>query len=219
MAAQRKGGPRGSDVSSITRSTGKLSEPHGSTTSLALAKGSNRSTNLETTAFTQGSSNSSASIGWSMENTWDTGLRDTGLRDLDMPRFNAPLFVEFGADPLVVPWGDDPCLVGSGISALAPWDLSGPPLFERRTFSKPNQGPLVSLALQILRSYPFMMLRKGAMPPFINPLQASWAETGLGPQQQVSLSSCSSLNACYTAKQSVSFEINPSKSAVWILRH
>ncbi|KEZ41638.1 hypothetical protein SAPIO_CDS6950 [Scedosporium apiospermum] len=28
------------------------------------------------------------------------------------------------------------------------------------------------------------MLQKNALPPFISPLQASWAETGVGPQQQ-----------------------------------
>lgn len=181
VAAQRAEESRGNDVSNTTCSVGKSSEPHGSPTTLALARGSARSTNLETTAYPQGSPNSSASLGWSLEDTWDTGLGG-----LNMSVFEIPLDVELGIEPLVIPWSEELCVIESGISALTPWDLSGPSLFEPRTFSKPNQGPLVLLVLQILRSYPFMMLRKAALPPFINPLQASWAETGVGPRQQVS---------------------------------
>lgn len=181
VAAQRRGESSGSDVGGATRAAGKPSEPHGNATSLALARGSSRSINLEITEFPHGAPNSPVSLEWSMESIWDTSLRD-----LEVFGFNTPLFVELGIDPLVVPWGEETCTVESGISALKPWDISGPSLFERRTFSKPNQVPLVSLAMQILRSFPFMILRKAALPPFINPLQISWAKTGEGPRQQVS---------------------------------
>ncbi|PTB45984.1 hypothetical protein M441DRAFT_63300 [Trichoderma asperellum CBS 433.97] len=140
-----------------------------------------------------------------MESTWD-GFKNPGLS------FDTPRFVELGIEPLVIPWseGEEPCIVGSGISALTPWDFSGPLLFKRRTFSKPNQGPLVSLALQILRSYPFMILRKAALPPFINPMQVSWAETRIGPRQQ-SLLTCMSLVSLFKSRT------DSSRNLVWRL--
>ncbi|KAL6909269.1 hypothetical protein GGI43DRAFT_394978 [Trichoderma evansii] len=205
VAAQRKGESSGSDVSGATRAAGKPSKPHGDTTSLALARGSSPSINLEITEFPQGAPNSPISLGWSMEN-----ILDTSLKDLKVFGFNTPLFVELGIDPLVVARGDETCVVESGISALKPWDISGPSLFERRTFSKPNQGPLVSLALQILRSFPFMMLRKAALPPFIHPLQISWAETGVGPRQQ-SLLTCMGLVSLFKTRT------DSSKKLVWKL--
>jgi hypothetical protein len=109
---------------------------------------------------------------------WNIGLGDL---------FETPLFIELGIEPLVLPLIDEePCKTGPNVSALTLWNVPGPLLFQPRTFSKPSQGPLVLLALQILRSYPFMILKKAAPPPFINPLQISWAETGVGPRQQVS---------------------------------
>lgn len=177
VASQRKDGPRGSDVNNTTRSAGKPSEPQGNATTLALSRAAGRSADSETATIPQGSPNISTLLEWLSEDTWNTGL---GIL------FETPLYIELGIEPLVVPWCEEFCEVENTISALKPWDLSGPSLFAPRTFSKPSQGPLVLLALQILRSYPFMILRKAALPPFINPLQASWAETGVGPRQQVS---------------------------------
>lgn len=177
VASQRKGESRGSDVSNTTRSASKPPEPQGSTITLALSRGSGQSANLETTIVPQGPPNSSASFEWLTEDAWSIGL---GVL------FETPLYIELGIEPLVLPWSEEFCDVEDGISSLKPWDFPSSSLFEPRTFSKPSQGSLVLLALQILRSYPFMIVRKAALPPFINPLQASWAETGEGPGQQVS---------------------------------
>lgn len=174
FATQPKEEPRGGDVTNATRSAGE-------STTLALAKRSGQSTNMETTALPQGSPNSSGSLEWLVR-----GTCDNGFGGFHFPLSEIPLYVELGIQPLLIPRGEQPDVVDSGISALAPWDLSGPSLFEPRTFSNPSQGPLALLALQILRSYPFMMLQKAALPPFINPMQASWVETGVGPRQQVS---------------------------------
>ncbi|UKZ63928.1 uncharacterized protein TrAtP1_005149 [Trichoderma atroviride] len=203
VASQRKDEPRGSDVSDTTRSAGKPSELQGSATTLALSRGSSQSANLETTAFPQGSSNSSMSLEWLSvsEDTWNAGL---GVL------FETPLYIELGIEPLVVPWCEEFCEIENAISAYRPWDVSGPSLFAPRTFSKPSQGPLVLLALQILRSYPFMILQKAALPPFINPLQASWAETGVGPRQQ-SLLTCMGLVSLFKSRT------DSSKKLVWKL--
>lgn len=184
VAARRKGEHRRGDVGSASgaaHSTDKMMEPHGSTTSLVLARGSNRSTNLEVSAISPTSPNSAASLGWATEDVWHASLRD-----LDMFGLQTPIFGEQSISSLLYPFSEEPNMIETGISALTPWGLSGPSLFKQRSFPKPNHGSLVSLALQILRSYPFMMLQKTALPPFISPLQSSWAETGRGPSQQVS---------------------------------
>lgn len=177
VASQRKDESRGSDVSDTTRSAGKGPEPQESATTLALSIRSGQSASLETTAFAQGSPTYSASLEWLSEEIWSTGL---GVL------FETPLYIELGIEPLVVSWSEELCDVENGTSALKPWDLPSPSLFVPRTFAKPGQGSLVLVALQILRSYPFMVLQKTSLPPFISPLQASWAETGVGPRQQVS---------------------------------
>lgn len=183
--AARKGELHGGDVGSAptaAHNTSKKPKPHGSTTSLALARGSTRSTNLKTSAFPQTSPDSAASLGWLTEDIWDASLGD-----LDIFGLETPLSVDQSTKSLFYPFSEAPSMVENGVSGtLIPWDLSGPSLFEHRAFPRPNQLPLVSLAKQILGSYPFMMLQKAALPPFISPLQFSWAETGLGPPQQVS---------------------------------
>ncbi|KAK9343157.1 hypothetical protein V1522DRAFT_414159 [Lipomyces starkeyi] len=208
VAARRKGESRGGDMGSApsaAHSMGKKSEPHGSTTSLTRARGSNRSTNLKTSAFPQTSPNSAASLGWSAEDIWDAGLRV-----LDMFGLETPLFSDQSIDSLLYPFSEEPSMIENGISTLTPWDLSGPSLFEHRTFPRPNHGPLVSLAMQILRSYPFMMLQKAALPPFISPLQSSWAETGVGPTQQ-------SLLTCMGLVQLFKSRTDSSRNLVWRL--
>ncbi|KAJ6438390.1 proteasome subunit alpha [Purpureocillium lavendulum] len=71
-------------------------------------------------------------------------------------------------------------------TSLTSWtlQLTGPALFDRRPFPRPKHGPLASLVMRMLRSYPFMMLRKAALPPFIHPLLFTWAEAGAGPSQE-----------------------------------
>lgn len=183
--AARKGESRGGDVDSApsaAHNTSKKSKPHGSTTSIALARGSSRSTNLKTSAFPQTSPDSAASLGWLTEDIWDASLGD-----LDIFGLETPLSVDQSTNSLFYPFSEAPSMVEKGISGtFIPWDLSGPSLFEHRAFPRPNQVSLVSLAKQILGSYPFMMLQQAALPPFISPLQFSWAETGVGPPQQVS---------------------------------
>lgn len=73
----------------------------------------------------------------------------------------------------------------SSLTSFLNFDLPVVPLFDRRVFNKPSQGPLVSLIMRILRSYPYMMLRKASLPPFVHPLVFSWAEAGVGHPQQV----------------------------------
>jgi hypothetical protein len=136
---------------------------------------------MKTSVFSQTSLNSAASLGWSSEDIWDAGLRD-----LDLFGLETPLFGDQSIDSMLYPFSEEPRTMEIGISTLTPWDLSGPSLFDHRTFPRPTQGSLVSLAMQILRSYPFMMLQKTALPPFISPLQSFWADTGVGPSQQVS---------------------------------
>ncbi|KAH6867336.1 hypothetical protein B0T10DRAFT_541900 [Thelonectria olida] len=205
VAARRKGESRGGSAQSAAHSTGKKSERHGSTTSLALARGSRRSTNLKTSVFPQTSANSAASLGWSTEDTWDAGLGDVDMFGLD-----TPLFGDQSINSLLYPSSEEPSMIETGISTLTPWDLSGPSLFEHRTFPRPHQGPLISLAMQILRSYPLMMLQKAALPPFISPLQSSWAETGVGPPQH-------SLLTCMGLVQLFKSRTDSSRNLVWKL--
>lgn len=80
-----------------------------------------------------------------------------------------------------------PDMSTSDTASLTPWtfQLSAPVLFDKRPFPRPKHSPLVSLVMRILRSYPSMMLRKAALPPFIHPLLFSWAEAGIGPSHEV----------------------------------
>lgn len=158
----------------------KNSELHGSTASLALSTVTSRSINLEDGTFPQASPDSIATFGWSIEEDWNNILRDSDMLGLEIPLGHQ------GTHPIPYPFNDEHIALENSISPLALGDLSGPSLFEHRNFSRPNQGPLVSLAMRILRSYPFMMLQKTALPPFISPLQSSWVGTGVGPPQQVS---------------------------------
>lgn len=176
--AARKGESRGGDVGSApsaAHSTSKESKPHGGTTALAHARGSSRSTNLKISAFTQTSSDSGASLGWLTEDIWDSCLKD-----LDMFGLETPLSVDQSIDSLLYPFSQGPSMVENDAFTLRSWDLSGPSLFEHRAFARPSQVPLVSLAKQILGSYPFMMLQKAALPPFISPCNSPGLRLGLG---------------------------------------
>jgi hypothetical protein len=72
-------------------------------------------------------------------------------------------------------------------SSPSPWDFDLPlvPLFGHRNFNKPFHSHLVSLIMRILKSYPYMMLHKATLPPFVHPLVFSWAQSGVGHPQQV----------------------------------
>lgn len=181
--ARRRGESRGDNVGSAgaAHNTSKKSKPYGSTTPLTVTRGSSRSANLQASAFPQPSLNSATPFGWLMEDSWEAGLSD-----VDMLALETPLLVDQSIDPLLYPFSEGPSMVEDSISTFIPWDLSGPSPFGRRAFPRSNQAPLVSLAKQILGSYPFMMLQKADLPPFISPLQFSWAESGVVPPQQVS---------------------------------
>lgn len=81
-------------------------------------------------------------------------------------------------------------------SAPVPWvyqpaaaDCNGASLFTPRAFARQDHVSLASLAMRHLRSYPFMMLVKGRLPPFINRPTCPWAPTGENYHtRQVSLS-------------------------------
>ncbi|ODQ69979.1 hypothetical protein LIPSTDRAFT_6087 [Lipomyces starkeyi NRRL Y-11557] len=92
---------------------GKKSEPHGSTTSLALARGSSRSTNLKTSAFPQTSLTSAASLGWSAED-----IRDVGLREFDIFGFETPRFGDQIIDSLLYPFSEEPSMIENGLVEL-----------------------------------------------------------------------------------------------------
>ncbi|KAH8885723.1 hypothetical protein GQ53DRAFT_877150 [Thozetella sp. PMI_491] len=111
----------------------------------------------------------------------------------------------------------------TGTSFFAPWSppFSGPPSFNQRSFTKCSQAVLVSLAMQILRSYPHMIVQKGMLPPFISPIQYSWTETGQGPPQQASLPSPSArlraLINCISLVQMFRSRTETNKIFVWRL--
>ncbi|KAL6689681.1 hypothetical protein J3F84DRAFT_391585 [Trichoderma pleuroticola] len=177
------------DVAPSAANTGKKkkkSELHGTTASLALSRASSRSIILEDSTFPQATPNSTVTLGWSTEENWNTILRDCDMFGLDIPLGHQ------STHSLPYPFNEGHIALENSISPLALGDLSGPSLFEHRNFSRPNQGPLVSLAMRILRSYPFMMLQKTALPPFISPLQSNRVGTGVGPPQQ-SLLTCMGL--------------------------
>ncbi|KAM6478420.1 hypothetical protein HDV62DRAFT_191497 [Trichoderma sp. SZMC 28011] len=207
--ARRTGEPHGGSVGSTPSASNssrkeKKAEVHESTTSVALSRASSQSINLEDITFPQASSNSAASLGWSTEDNWNTILRDFDMFGLEIPLDHQ------STHSLLYPVNEEHIVLENSISPLALGNLSVPSLFEHRIFTRPNQGPLVSLAMRILRSYPFMMLQKTALPPFISPLQANWAETGVGPPQQ-------SLLTCMGLVQLFKSRTDSNKNLVWRL--
>ncbi|KAI0449547.1 hypothetical protein F5B21DRAFT_44528 [Xylaria acuta] len=80
-------------------------------------------------------------------------------------------------------------------SPPAPWIYQ--PLntshFTIRAFTRPDHVVLVSLAMRVLRSYPFMLTTKGSLPPFINPSSYSWAQSGGDHKIHKRLIKCSNL--------------------------
>jgi hypothetical protein len=151
---------------------------------LTIARPSNRTGNVQLSTFPQTYPDIAAPLRRSADNIWET---DFG--EIDPLGLESTLVENQGIDSLLSAFSGVPDTIAIGTPSLAPWtlQLSGPSLFKYRAFTRPSQGPLVSLAMQILRSYPFMILRKAALPPFISPLLFSWAETGVGPPQRVSL--------------------------------
>ncbi|KPM38129.1 hypothetical protein AK830_g8429 [Neonectria ditissima] len=107
-------------------------------------------------------------------------------------------------------------VTGSYPSTPSIRQISSVPLFNPRVFTKPNQGPMASLAVRMLRSYPFMMLQKGALPPFMSPLVYSWAKKGRRPQPQVSLFLasfyCAAFSSSFMRIQKTALAIDESKT-------
>lgn len=114
------------------------------------------------------------------------GNWDTGLREVNMPGFRSPELLGSQDIDCMKAWG----MIIPGASPLALWlrHLPSPSLFSPRAFTRPDQVPLVSLAMRILRSYPYMMVPKGMLPPFLSPPLYSCAEAARGPSQKVGCS-------------------------------
>ncbi|KAK1762527.1 hypothetical protein QBC33DRAFT_551754 [Phialemonium atrogriseum] len=160
-------------------------EIQGSSTTLTLTRRPSRSGNLQVSTLPQTYPDIAAPL--------SRQSADINIWDADFFGEIGPLGLEStpvenqGIDSLLSGFsGAPPDMLVTGTSSFTPWtiQLSGPSPFEHRAFTRLSEGPLVSLAMRILRSYPFMMLQKAALPPFISPVLFSWAETGMGPPQQ-----------------------------------
>lgn len=182
--------PRQGDLGSTPNAAlpgGNDSEIQGSSTALTLARRPSRSSNLQVSTFPQTYPDIAAPLSRRSEdiNIWDADF----FGEIDPLGLESRSVENQSIDSLLNAFSGAPSdMLVTGTSSLTPWtlQLSGPSPFESRAFTRPSEGPLVSLAMRILRSYPFMMLRKAALPPFISPVLFSWAETGMGPPQQVS---------------------------------
>lgn len=119
-----------------------------------------------------------------LDNNWDANLGDLDTLDLE----NQVTVGNQAIDPVPSTMSTLSDTLVTGISSLEPktFQFSSPYPFNFRTVAKPSHIPLVSLATRILRSYPFMILQDGALPPFLSPQMYAWARAGTGPQQQVS---------------------------------
>lgn len=112
----------------------------------------------------------------------DQLTRDFGGSDVPFSRFGQIRDDAIG-------WGS--------LSPLGLLQLPGPSPFDTHTFTTTSQSPMVCMALRTLRSYPFMMLRKGMPPPFVNPILFERAEAQRDPPQCVS---CSPIFPALTTK-------------------
>ncbi|KAI0538366.1 hypothetical protein GGR58DRAFT_468135 [Xylaria digitata] len=81
------------------------------------------------------------------------------------------------------------------VNPPAPWGYLQPqtPLFTTRAFTRPDHVACVSLAMRVLRSYPSMMLVKGALPPFIHSSAYPRARVDEEYNTYRSLANCSNL--------------------------
>lgn len=123
---------------------------------------------------------------------FDNGGRDTDLALSDGWELDSSLFenmdFEFGSTD-----SQDSELTGLNSLFSSP-SLTLPVMrsFGIRSTVTPTQRPVVSIIMQLLRSYPYMLLRKETFPPVVSPLLYSWAEKGEGPPQET-LINCVSL--------------------------
>jgi len=178
-------------TSGATVQRGQDSEIQGSTIASALAKRFNRAENLQVSTSAQTYQNIAAPFGPSIDGNWDADFSEVNTLGLENILVANQDINSMPSAPSKV---SDALVTGTS-SASWTRQLSSTSLFSTRPFIREGQVPLVSLAMRILRSYPFMILRKGILPPFMSPVVYSWAETGKGPPQQVSFSSLSLIYA------------------------
>lgn len=118
--------------------------------------------------------------------TWDLNFEDIDSLAVDAA-FAEPQF----SDPMMATLADETYMMQD--PDLVPWMPRMPArrLFQSRVFPKASHKPLVVLLTGILRSYPYMMLRRNSLPPFVHSFIFSQAEQGVGkPQPQVRLLYC-----------------------------
>lgn len=82
---------------------------------------------------------------------------------------------------------------------------SGTLPFGRRAFPRPHQGALAALAVQIICSYPSMLLRKATLPPFMSPVVFEWARSGSTLRLQVRSPSISNSNRLWSSAGCILF--------------
>lgn len=152
-------------------------------TTSTLPQGLTHASNLQASIATQAHRDTSIAAPFSLQLD---GNWDTGLREVNMPGFRSPELLGSQDIDCMKAWG----MIIPGASPLALWPrhLPSPSLFNPRAFTKPEQVPLVSLAMRILRSYPYMIVPKGMLPPFLSPRPYSCAEAARGPSQKVGCS-------------------------------
>lgn len=152
------------------------------TTSSILTRRSNPAENLLAITSAQSYENTVAPLGPSIDANWDAGFGEIDILGLENILVgNQDInFMSSASSKL-----SDMLVTATSSAVPLIRQLTSPSLFNTRAFTKPGQAPLLSLAMRILRSYPFMILQKGNLPPFMSPLISSWAETGTVPPQQV----------------------------------
>lgn len=171
-------------ISSVTPQEVQKSEIQRSTTSSVLTKRSSRAESLQLSSLSPYYHNRASSPKLLPDSDWDSYLGSVDTIELPDKYFGSQ-YTNPTSNILSEP---PPDILSNFTPYLTPWTphLSTSSSFHSRTFTRPSQAPLVSLARRILSSYPLMILRKDTFPPFISQLQYSWAGKGEGPPQKVS---------------------------------
>ncbi|KAJ2977656.1 hypothetical protein NQ176_g4250 [Zarea fungicola] len=142
----------------------------------------------------------------SSSGTWDLNFEDIDPLAVDAA-FAEPQF----SDPMMATLADETYMMQD--PDLVPWMPRMPArrLFQSRAFPKASHKPLVVLLTGILRSYPYMMLRRNSLPPFVHSFIFSHAENGVGKPQQQALITCVGLVQLFKNRSDLN------KSMVWKL--
>ncbi|KAI1348880.1 hypothetical protein F5Y01DRAFT_317378 [Xylaria sp. FL0043] len=95
-------------------------------------------------------------------------------------------------------------LSSKATSPPPPWAYPLPktPLFSIRAFERPDHVALQTIAIRILKSYPFMMRAKGALPPFIHFSVYARSRSGDGHEARDSLLNCWNLVQSFKSQNS-----------------